>query len=449
MKTLILRAEIVNENKRFKGSILLEDEYISRIFREDEPVPTGGITNVIDAGGKLLLPGVIDDQVHFREPGFTHKGDIFSESRAAVAGGITSIMDMPNTSPQTVTSELLEEKQAMGARSSLANYSFYLGATNNNIEEVKRIDPATVCGVKVFMGASTGNMLVDDEKALESIFSASPVIVATHCEDEPTIRKNLGAYIEEYGEDLPVEYHPLIRSREACYRSSSLAIELARRHDTRLHILHLSTADEMNLFDNSLPADQKKITAEVCVHHLWFDDSFYPSLGTLIKWNPAIKTAFDRRSLIESVNADRIDIIATDHAPHTLKEKQNIYTRCPSGGPLVQHSLPAMLELWKKGSFTLEKVVEKMCHNPALLFDIEERGFIREGYKADLCLVDPDTEWEVTDGSLLYKCGWSPFTGQRFTTRVLKTFVNGKPVFDEGKILDRERGQMLKFKRQK
>jgi len=447
MKTLIHQAEIVNENSRLNGSILIENDIISRIFREDEPVPFSDDVTVIEANGRLLLPGIIDDQVHFREPGLTHKADIRSESRAAAAGGITSFMEMPNTLPQTTTNALVRKKWAIAADSSVTNYSFYLGATNDNIEEIKAVDPSTVCGIKIFMGASTGNMLVDDEKALAGIFASSPILVACHCEDEKTIRKNLRSYIEEYGNDLPIEYHPLIRSREACYKSSLLAVSLAREYDTKLHILHLSSAGETALFDNSVALQQKKITSEVCVHHLWFDDTDYKQLGSQIKWNPAIKTAFDRKSLIESVNNDRIDIIASDHAPHTLEEKGQGYTESPSGGPLVQHSLVAMLELWHNGTVSLEKIVEKMCHNPAILFNIENRGFIREGYKADLCLVNRASKWEVGRENIMYKCGWSPFDGQTFRSKVDLTFVNGNLVWDHNRILDDHKGELLTFKR--
>ena len=447
MKTLIHQAEIVNENRRFFGSILIENGVISRIIREDEPVAFPNNVNVIEANGRLLLPGTIDDQVHFREPGLTHKADIHSESRAAVAGGMTSFMEMPNTLPQTTTNALVREKWGIAADSSVTNYSFYLGATNDNIEEIKAVDPSTVCGIKLFMGVSTGNMFVEDEKALAGIFASSPILLACHCEDEETIRNNLRSYIEEYGHDLPIEYHPLIRSREACYKSSSLAVSLAKKYNTRLHILHLSTAAETGLFDNAVPLQQKKITSEVCVHHLWFDDTDYKQLGSLIKWNPAIKTAFDRKSLIESVNNDKIDIIATDHAPHTLEEKGKEYTKSPSGGPLVQHSLVAMLELWHNGTISLEKIVEKMCHNPAILFKIENRGFIREGFKADLCLVNTASKWEVGRKNIMYKCGWSPFDGQTFSSKVDMTFVNGNLVWDHNKICDDQKGELLTFKR--
>jgi dihydroorotase len=447
MKKLIHRADIINEGRKFKGSVLIENDRIKSIYTLDDHfnIPEG--TDIIEADGRLLIPGIIDDQVHFREPGLTHKADINSETRAAVAGGVTSFMEMPNTLPQTISREALKEKQERAAETSLCNYSFYLGATNNNIEEIREADPETTCGVKVFMGSSTGNMLVDNIESLRRIFAESPVLVACHCEDEPTIQRNLKNYREKYGDDIPVEFHPLIRSREACFKSSSLAVDLAREFNTRLHILHLSTADEMVLFDNSIPLKEKRITAEVCVHHLWFDDTDYENMGTFIKWNPAIKTAFDRQALIESINNDKIDIIATDHAPHTIEEKQKPYISAPSGGPLVQHSLVAMLELSNQGKITIEKIVEKMCHNPAIAFGVDERGFIREGYKADLCLVDPVHEWTVTNNNILYKCKWSPFDNQTFSSSVEKTFVNGQLAYDRGRITETPGGELLTFKR--
>ena len=397
---------------------------------ENWKIPAG--TTIIDAAGLLLLPGVIDDQVHFREPGLTHKGSIFTESRAAVAGGITSFMDMPNTNPQTVTIEALDEKYRLGAENSLINYSFLIGATNDNLSEVMKADPAQVCGIKVFMGSSTGNMLVDNEKALRELFRRAHMPVSAHCEDEPTVRRNSEIQRKIFGDNIPVSLHPVIRSREACFISSSHAINLAKEYNTRLHIFHLSTADEMKLFSNEKPLSEKRITGEVCVHHLWFDDSDYETLGTRIKWNPAIKTKFDREALIDGVNSDRIDVIATDHAPHTLEEKSNSYFKAPSGGPLVQHSLVIMLELWHRKVISLEKIVEKMCHNPAILFNIRERGFLREGYKADLCIVDPENEWSVSKDNILYKCGWSPFEGTTFRSKVVKTIVNGTIVYDNG-----------------
>jgi len=446
MSIFIKNATIVNEGLIFKGELLIDNEFISSI------TPPGQIripekAQIIDAAGLLMIPGVIDDQVHFREPGLTHKGDIFSESRAAVAGGITSFMDMPNTSPQTVTSALLEEKFRLGSENSLANYSFYIGATNTNLDEVMKTDPSGVCGIKLFMGSSTGNMLVDDEGTLRTLFAKATMPVACHCEAEPVIKRNSELYRAKYGEDVPVKMHPLIRSREACFLSSSYAVNLAKEYDTRLHILHLSTADEMKLFSNELPLSRKRITGEVCVHHLWFDETSYDEKGTLVKWNPAIKTRFDREALLNSTINDVIDIIATDHAPHTLEEKNNSYFKAPSGGPLVQHSLVAMLELWHRKMIAIEKIVEKMCHNPAILFNIKERGFLREGYKADLCLIDPDNPWTVSKENILYKCGWSPFEGTTFRSRVVKTIVNGNLIYDNGVIDDNYRGQRLKFER--
>jgi dihydroorotase len=441
---LIKNAKIVNEGKVFNGDLLVENELISAIGSYEEMSLPAGV-KTIDASGLIVIPGVIDDQVHFREPGLTHKGDIYSETRAAAAGGITSFMDMPNTVPQTVTISALDQKYSLASERSLINYSFYIGATNDNIGEIMKADPSEVCGIKLFMGSSTGNMLVDNETALRELFRRAHLPVAAHCEDENIIRKNSEIYRQKYGEDIPVQYHPLIRSREACFSSSSRAVNLAREFGTRLHILHLSTSDEMKLFTGGIPVGQKRITGEVCVHHLWFDDSSYEQLGTRIKWNPAIKTRFDRNSLIDAVNNDLIDVIATDHAPHTIAEKNNTYFKSPSGGPLVQHSLSVMLELWQRKTFSLEKIVEKMCHNPALLFRIKDRGFIREGYKADLCLIDPEDSNRVTRDTLLYKCGWSPFEGTTFRSRVVTTIVNGSVVYDKGTVNDDYRGERLKF----
>ena len=426
--------------------MLIKDEFISAIK------PRGQITvpyktRIIDAGGLLLIPGIIDDQVHFREPGLTHKGDIFSESRAAVAGGITSFMDMPNTNPPTITNVLLNEKFRLGSENSLANYSFYIGATNSNLDEVLKADPSEVCGIKLFMGSSTGNMLVDNEKTLRDLFSKATIPVACHCESEPVIKRNSEIYRKIYGEDVPVNMHPLIRSREACFLSSSFAVKLAKEYNTRIHILHLSTADEMKLFSSELPLAQKRITGEVCVHHLWFDETSYDEKGTFVKWNPAIKTRFDREALLNGTINDLVDIVATDHAPHTIEEKQNSYFRAPSGGPLVQHSLVAMLELWHRKSIPIEKIVEKMCHNPAILFNIRNRGFIREGYKADLCLVNPDDQWTVSKDNILYKCAWSPFEGTTFRSKVVKTIINGTVVYDDGVFNEDFRGQKLVFER--
>jgi dihydroorotase len=444
--TLIRNATIVNEGRSFRGDILIKGEIISAIG-EPGQIRCDKATSTIDATGLLLLPGLIDDQVHFREPGLTHKGDIMSETRAAVAGGITSFMEMPNTVPQTTTVEALENKYAIASEKSLINYSFLIGATNDNLKEVLSADPIRVSGIKVFMGSSTGNMLVDNEKSLKDLFRHAHMPVSAHCEDENTIRKNSEVYRSQYGENIPIEMHPLIRSREACYISSSYAVRLAKEYNTRLHIFHLSTADEMKLFSNETELPDKRITAEVCIHHLWFDDSDYEKSGSRIKWNPAIKTKYDRDALINSVNSDLIDVIATDHAPHTIEEKNNSYFKCPSGGPLVQHSLVAMLELWHRNVFTLEKIVEKMCHNPAILFNIKDRGFIREGYKADLTLVDPERPWTVTKENILYKCGWSPFEGMQFSSKVVMTFVNGSLVYNKGILNEDFRGERLLFNR--
>jgi dihydroorotase len=442
----IKNATIINEGRTFRGEVLIRDEIISAVTSPGQ-IAIPEKAHIIDAKGLLLLPGIIDDQVHFREPGLIHKGDIFTESRAAVAGGITSFMDMPNTYPQTVTNALLNEKFRLGSESSLANYSFYIGATNTNLDEVMNADPSGVCGIKLFMGSSTGNMLVDNETALRNLFSKAGIPVACHCEAEPIIRRNTEIYRKRYGEVVPVNMHPLIRSREACFLSSSYAVKLAKEYNTRIHILHLSTADEMKLFSNELPLSQKRITGEVCIHYLWFDDTAYEDKGTLVKWNPAIKTRFDREALLNATINDVIDIIATDHAPHTAEEKNNSYFNAPSGGPLVQHSLVVMLELWHRKLISAEKIVEKMCHNPAILFNIRERGFIREGYKADLCLVNPDDPWTVAKDNILYKCGWSPFEGTTFRSKVRMTIINGSIVYDNGVIDNDYRGQRLIFQR--
>ena len=441
---LIKDATIVNEGRTFKGDLLIKDELISEIGCISlERIPAGA--KIIDARGLLILPGIIDDQVHFREPGLTHKGDILSESRAAAAGGVTSFMDMPNTIPQTVSIDLLNEKYKTGAENSLVNYSFYIGGTNTNLNELLNADPESVCGIKLFLGSSTGNMLVDNETVLKEIFSKSSLLIACHCEDEPTIKKNTEIYRQKYGEDVPVKFHPLIRNREACYITSLYAVRLAHEFNTRLHILHLSTADEVKLFDNSLSLAEKRITGEVCIHHLWFEEADYERLGASIKWNPSIKTKYDRDALIKGVNNDLIDIVATDHAPHTIEEKSNTYFKSPSGGPLIQHSLAVMMEMYHQGLFSIEKIVEKMCHNPAILYRIKDRGFIREGYKADICLVDPASSWTVSRDNLLYKCGWSPFEGTTFRSKVIKTIVNGTIVYDDGVINENYRGQRLMF----
>jgi dihydroorotase len=446
---LIINAVIVNEGRVFKGAVSIEGDRISGIYEEAlKHKPTiGANTKVVDANGSYLLPGVIDDQVHFREPGLTAKGNIQTESRAAVAGGVTSFMDMPNTNPQTLTQKLLEEKYKIGAQNSIANYSFYMGASNDNLDEVLKTNPKNVCGIKVFMGASTGNMLVDDPTVLSAIFEKAPLLVATHCEDEPTIRENTEYFKKKYNDNVPIEAHPLIRSEEACYKSSSLAVSLARQFNTRLHVLHLSTGHEMILFDNDIPLEKKRITAEVCVHHLWFCDEDYEHKGMLIKWNPAIKTSTDRDILMESLLEDRIDVIATDHAPHTMVEKNNSYFNAPSGGPLVQHSLVAMLELSRQGKISVEKVVEKMCHAPAVCFQIADRGYIRKGYKADLVLVNMDSAWTVSSENILYKCGWSPFDGVSFNSKITHTFINGQLAYENGVFSDSVRGERLLFNR--
>lgn len=439
---LIVNATIVNEGSVFEGDVFIKNGRIEKI---SESLIGHSADKIIDASGHYVIPGVIDDQVHFREPGLTHKGDIYSESKAAVAGGVTSFMEMPNTIPNTVTQELLTEKYILGKKNSLANYSFYFGATNDNLEEVLKTNKHEVCGIKVFMGSSTGNMLVDDITALENIFSKVDMLIATHCEDESTIKKNAEIYKKKYGEDVPIEFHPEIRSREACLLSSSIAVGLAKKFDTKLHILHISTDDELNLFDNKLPLSKKRITAEGCIHHLWFDRSNYLEKGALIKWNPAVKEKYDREAILKGVLEDKIDVIATDHAPHTLQEKQNTYFKAPSGGPLIQHSLVAAMEFVKRGSMSMEQLVEKMCHNPSVLFQIDSRGFIREGYHADLVIVDPDQSWEVSRSNLLYKCGWSPFEGFRFSSKVTHTIVSGKLVFEHGKIDESSRGKRLLF----
>jgi len=440
---LIKAATIVNEGRQIIADVLIKDGFIAKIGRN----LTAPGAQEINAEGQYLLPGMIDDQVHFREPGLTHKADIFTESMAAVAGGITSFMEMPNTVPNTLTQELLADKYDIAAQTSLANYSFYMGASNDNIEEVLKTDPKNVCGIKVFMGSSTGNMLVDNEKTLENIFSKAPILVATHCEDEATIRHNLAEFKAKYGDDLTIEMHPLIRSAEACYKSSSLAVELAKTYQTRLHILHISTAKEIALFDNTIPLKDKKITAEACVHHLWFNDQDYATKGNFIKWNPAVKTETDQHGILAGVLNDNIDVIATDHAPHTLAEKQQAYAQAPSGGPLVQHALPALLEMHLQGKISLEKIVEKTAHNLAICFDIEQRGFIREGYWADLVLVDLNDPWTVTKLNNFYKCGWSPFDGDTFKASITHTFVSGNLAYVKGKFTTDQVGKRLTFTR--
>ncbi len=445
MQTLIKNATIVNEQKVFRGSVLIEGETIVQVSADD--LSQNFMGNIIDAEGQYLLPGMIDDQVHFREPGLTHKADIFSESRAAVAGGITSYMEMPNTVPNTLTQELLEQKYALAAEKSVANYSFFMGASNDNLDEVLKTDPKSVCGIKIFMGSSTGNMLVDNRETLREIFSNSQMLIATHCEDEATIRANTEKFRAEYGEDAPVWIHPQIRSAEACYRSSSMAVEMAEKYGANLHVLHISTARETELFRSDLPLEEKKITAEACIHHLWFSDADYDRLGWRIKWNPAVKSEADRAAVREAVTDGRIDLLATDHAPHTLDEKQQKYFQSPSGGPLVQHALPALFELHKKGVFALETIVQRACHAPAIRFKIDRRGFIRPGFFADLVLVKPEESEIVSPENILYKCGWSPFEGERFSHRVTATFVNGRQVYDGKEVNFSVNGKRLNFLR--
>lgn len=440
---LIKSATIVNEGQTFVGDVFIKDGIIEQIsgslnFPADKE---------INAEGLHLFPGCIDDQVHFREPGLTHKATIYTESRAAVAGGITSFMEMPNTVPNTLTQQLLADKYEIAAGTSASNYSFFMGAGNDNLEEVLKTDPRNVCGIKVFMGSSTGNMLVDNEKTLEGIFSQAPILVATHCEDEATIRANMENFRARYGDELRPEMHPLIRNAEACLISSSFAVDLAKKYNTRLHILHISTAIETGLFDNTIPLADKRITAEACIHHLWFSDADYAKKGNWIKWNPAIKSAADRDAILRALLDDRIDIIATDHAPHTIEEKSQPYIKAPSGGPLVQHALIAMLELYNQGKISLEKIAEKMAHNPAICFQVEKRGFIREGYWADLVLADLNKPFTVNKENILSKCGWSPFEGQQFASSIISTIVSGNLVFDNGRVQNGIYGNRLTFKR--
>lgn len=444
MKTLIKNARIVNEGRITEGDVLIEQGMIAKIANVISAQPN---CNIIDAEGNFLIPGAIDDQVHFREPGLTHKGDIASESRAAVAGGITSFIEQPNTVPNAVTHEILEEKYAIASEKAYANYSFMLGGTNNNIEEIKKTNPKTIAGIKVFMGSSTGNMLVDHDDALEQIFTHAPTIIAAHCEDEQTIRRNLEIFKEKYGDNIKPEHHPLIRSEEACYLSSSKAVALAKKTGARLHVFHLSTAREMELFTNKIPLAQKKITAEVCIHHLMFTDADYAAKGNFIKWNPAVKTEADKKGLWEALLNDTIDVIATDHAPHTLEEKNQPYTQAPSGGPLVQHAVVAMFEQFHNGLISVEKIVEKMAHNPAILFEIDRRGFIREGYYADLAIVNPALPWSVKKENILAKCGWSPFEGTNFRSKITHTLVNGELAYQNGKVSEKRKAMRLMFNR--
>ncbi|MDB4682875.1 dihydroorotase [Crocinitomicaceae bacterium] len=438
---LLKNGTVVNEGSSKEYDVLIRKNRIEKIGKN----LSDDSATIIDLAGKYIMPGCIDDQVHFREPGLTHKGNIYSESRAAVAGGITSFMEMPNTSPNATTQELLEDKYQIAKTHSIANYSFFMGATNDNLDEVLKTDASKVCGVKVFMGSSTGNMLVDNEKTLAGLFSNVPMLIATHCEDEQTVRKNLADAKLKYGTEIPIELHPVIRNEEACYLSSSLAVHLAERHGARLHVLHISTAKETELFNNQLSLKDKKITAEACVHHLWFSEEDYASKGTFIKWNPAVKTISDREGIWKALLDNRIDVVATDHAPHTIEEKKNNYLNAPSGGPLVQHALISMMEHVKKGKITIERVVEKMAHNPAILFRIKERGFIREGYYADIVVVDPSRSYSVQQGNILYKCGWSPFEGYTFSSSINKTFVNGEIVYENNKVAEGTNGMRLSF----
>ncbi len=443
MKILIKGGKVINEGKIEVLDILIKDERIEKIA----PQINDNSDLEINAEGKLIFPGVIDDQVHFREPGLTHKGDLYTEPRAAVAGGITSFMEMPNTVPNATTIELLEDKYKIAAQKSIANYSFFMGTTNNNLEELKRVDPKNICGIKIFMGSSTGNMLVDDQKILEKIFSEIDLLIATHCEVDPIIKKNQAEIIAQYGEDIDATWHWKIRSEEACYASSSMAVEMAKKFGTRLHILHISTAKETRLFENNIPLRDKKITAEACIHHLWFSNEDYASKGNFIKWNPAVKLASDRDEIFKAVLDNRIDVIATDHAPHSIEEKSERYLNAPSGGPLVQHSLLAMLEFYNQGKITLTKIADKMSHNVAEMFSIKDRGFIREGYFADLVIVDPTKNLLVEKENLLYKCKWSPFEGYTFKNSIEKTIVNGNIVWDNGKIIEGTNGKRLQFDR--
>ena len=445
MNTLIKNASLVNEGRVLVCDVLIQGEIIKEISKQIEDFPPN--TTIIDATGKFLIPGIIDDQVHFREPGLTHKANIASESRAAVAGGITSFIEMPNTVPQATTQELLEDKFQIAAKDSYANYSFMMGGTNDNLEELLKTNPKNVAAIKLFLGSSTGNMLVDDEEVLEKIFSSTKLLIAVHCEDETTIKNNLDKQKSIYGENIPIEKHPVIRSAEACYKSSSKAIELAKKTGARLHVFHLSTAIETDLFTNKIPLAEKQITAEVCIHHLWFDDRDYKEKGTFIKWNPAVKSEKDKAGLWKALLDDRIDVIATDHAPHTLEEKNQVYTKAPSGGPLVQHGILAMMEAVRLEKINIEKVVEKMCHNPARLFKVEKRGFVKKGYFADLVLIDARKTQTVSKENILYKCGWSPFEGTTFHSEVTHTFVNGHLIYNNGVFNDHKKGKRLLFER--
>ena len=442
---LIKNARIVNEGSITNRDLLIEGKKISNI--DSSISVNNNITKVIDANGKFLMPGMIDDQVHFREPGLTHKANISTESRAAIAGGITSFIEMPNTIPNATTITELNKKFDIASNTSYANYSFMFGGTNDNLDEILKVDSKKVAALKLFLGSSTGNMLVDNPKVLEEIFSKTDLLIAVHCEDEQTIRNNTNKYIKQFGDNIPIKMHPVIRSEESCYLSSSRAIELAKKTGARLHVFHLSTAKEMSLFSNNQSLMDKKITAEVCIHHLWFSDEDYESKGTLIKWNPAVKKSSDRQALWDALLNDKIDVIATDHAPHTLDEKSNSYLKAPSGGPLVQHAVVALMESYQKGRISLEKLVEKMCHNPAILFQIEKRGFVREGYYADLILVDPNDPWTVNKNNILYKCGWSPFEGVTFNSKITHTFLNGSLVYHNNKFSKDKAAMQLTFNR--
>jgi len=445
MSTLLIKnGTIVNEGKVFKSDILIKDEFIAKVG----PDIQDAADKVIDASGLHIFPGVIDDQVHFREPGLTHKGTIETESRAAIAGGVTSFIEQPNTVPNAVTQEILEDKYRIASETSYANYSFMMGGTNDNLEEILKTNPRNVAGIKLFLGSSTGNMLVDNEAVLEKIFSSTDMLIAVHCEDEQTIRQNMAMAVERYGEEIPVTQHPVIRSAEVCFKSSSKAIELAKKTGARLHVFHISTGIETELFRNDIPLEEKRITAEVCVHHLYFTDADYETKGNFIKWNPAVKSESDRERIWKALLDDRIDVIATDHAPHTLEEKSQKYLQAPSGGPLVQHSLVAMLEFVKEGRITLEKMVQKMMHNPAILFKIEKRGFVKEGFFADLALVDLSSDtWTVSRDNVLYKCGWSPFEGKTFSSRIISTILNGHIAMENGVINEERSGKRLLFNR--
>ena len=441
MKTLIKNSFVIDSGTLQKKDILISNDIIQKVSNEINIKAD----RVLDCSGLHIIPGVIDDQVHFREPGLTHKGDIYSESKAAVAGGITSFMEMPNTSPQTLTQDLLKKKFLLGEKKSLANFSFFMGASNDNIDEVLLSDPKKVGAIKIFMGSSTGNMLVNKLDTLNELFKKSRILLVVHCEDEDIINKNLNIYKEKYGDNIPINCHPKIRTEEACFKSSSLAIELAKKHETRLHIFHISTAKELSHFINDLPIEKKQITSEACIHHLWFSEKDYEKKGAFIKWNPSVKTENDKKKLIDAVNNNLIDVVASDHAPHTLNEKNNNYIKCPSGGPLVQHSLVAMLDLYHDGLISLEKIVEKMCHNPAKLFRIKKRGFIKEGYYADLTILDLNKSWTVSKENILYKCGWSPFDGHTFKSSVQSCFVNGNLVYNSGEFDESFRGLPLEF----